>query len=128
MPIPKDKQKLYPPDWKQISQRIRFERAQGRCERCGVLHNAFRIYDPDGERVTTDLLEAETAKLVDRLKVSRIILTTAHLNGNIADSSDTNLAALCQRCHLRHDLPQHLKSRKVNKRKKSGQQLLIADL
>jgi glycine/serine hydroxymethyltransferase len=128
MPIPKEKRQLYPPDWKQISQRIRFERGQGCCERCGIPHDAFRIYDPAGVRITTDAIEAETARLADSLKVSRIILTTAHLSGDVTDNSDSNLAALCQRCHLRHDLPQHLKSRKVNWRKRTGQQLLIADL
>ncbi len=33
----------------------------------------------------------------------RIVLTVAHLNHDESASDDANLAALCQRCHLRHD-------------------------
>lgn len=32
MPIRPENRDRYPRDWKQISERIRFERAQGRCE------------------------------------------------------------------------------------------------
>src|SRR5258708_5718493 len=53
MPIQKQ---LYPADWPAISYRIRFERAKGRCEWCGVLHD-------------------ETHPVTG----SRVLLTVAHL-------------------------------------------------
>lgn len=84
MPI-KDKS-LYPADWKAISHRIRFGRAKGKCERCGAAHNEYEMHD---------------GKLV------KIILTTAHLDHDPTHNDDSNLAALCQRCHLRHDARQH---------------------
>ena len=38
MPIRPDLRKLYPENWSEITNRIRFERAGGSCERCGVQH------------------------------------------------------------------------------------------
>lgn len=86
----------YPADWPAISRRIRFERAGGRCEWCGV-ENYSAI---PGRR-------------------GKIVLTVAHLGvphadgrpGNKHDKSDVrpeNLAALCQRCHLNYDRADHL--------------------
>ena len=38
MPIQLRYRWLYPIDWPQLSAMIRFERAKGRCERCGRPH------------------------------------------------------------------------------------------
>lgn len=35
--------------------------------------------------------------------VTEVVLTVAHLDNDLVDHSDANLAALCQRCHLTHD-------------------------
>jgi hypothetical protein len=70
----------YHPDWKAISRRIRFQRAGNRCEWCGAEN-----YQP--HPVTG----------------SRVILTVAHLDHDILNNDDENLAALCQRCHLNYD-------------------------
>ena len=35
------------------------------------------------------------------------VLTIAHLNHDIQDNRHENLAALCPRCHLRHDAKYH---------------------
>ena len=72
--------KKYHPDWKNISLKIRFERAQSRCEFCGAEN-----YKP----------HPDTGK--------KVILTVAHLNHIISDNRPENLKALCQRCHLNHD-------------------------
>lgn len=61
----------YPPDWKEIADRVK-EAAGGRCIRCDHPH------DP----------------------ATHHVLTVHHLNGHKADSSWWNLLALCQRCHL----------------------------
>ena len=37
------------------------------------------------------------------IKVILIVLTVAHLNHEPEDCREENLAALCQRCHNRHD-------------------------
>ena len=71
---------LYPPDWAQISQRIRFQRARGRCEWCGAAQG--RPHPVTG---------------------SKVFLTTAHLDHDPANNADDNLAALCQKCHNTYD-------------------------
>lgn len=64
----------YPPDWPIIATRIK-ALAHWCCERCGVRHNEE---EPDGT-----------------------MLTVHHLDGNKWNCEEWNLAALCQRCHLR---------------------------
>jgi hypothetical protein len=41
------------------------------------------------------------------LKQTRVVLATAHLDHNPGNSRPGNLRALCQRCHLLHDRPEH---------------------
>lgn len=51
---------------------------------------------------------------------SIVVLTTAHLDHDENNNARENLAALCQRCHLGHDLKQHManaaKTRRTKKR------------
>jgi len=39
MPIRPENKDRYPDDWDQISHRIRFERAEGRCEFCRIAYH-----------------------------------------------------------------------------------------
>ena len=98
MPIRPDMKDRYPDDWKEISQRIRFERAKGRCEWCGAENYAAH---------------PETG--------SRVILTVAHLDHDPANNGEENLAALCQRCHNRYDGPKRASNRKHNAHREAGQ-------
>lgn len=62
----------YPSNWRDIANRIKD--AAGRCcERCKHPHEVATGY----------------------------VLTVHHLDGNKANCADWNLAALCQRCHLK---------------------------
>ena len=95
---------LYPENWSEISDHIRFERAKGACEECGAVHG-------QAHPVTE----------------SRVVLTTAHLDHNPANCSDDNLKALCQRCHLRYDSHMHALHAAITRRQKliaSGQLVL----
>ena len=120
MPMnPKD----YPANWPEISRRIRFERAGNRCEWCGVPNGAFRNVRTDEFKLKAEhcgrwVLAGE--------KVTRIVLTVAHLGVARADGSpgdkhdkmdvrDENMAALCQRCHLAFDREDHVRRRKENR-------------
>ena len=102
----------YPANWKQISHRIRFERAGNRCEWCGAIN--YRPHPVTG---------------------SKVVLTVAHLGvakddgtpgdkHDKADCRDVNLAALCQRCHLNYDRQDHLQVQRANRayqlRKRQG--------
>ena len=99
---------LYPDDWADISRRIRFERAGGRCEchrECGHAHPGGRCNAPHG----TTVYRRKTEPWLWRAEPDedaypvRIILTTAHLDHDRANNDDANLRALCQFCHLNHD-------------------------
>jgi hypothetical protein len=48
MPIRPAFRALYPPDWPELSRRVRFERAGGRCERCARPHLSQVRCLPDG--------------------------------------------------------------------------------
>lgn len=83
--------KLYPANWKtEIVPRIR-ERAGNRCEWCGLPNHAYV------NKMTRQLV------LPDEEKAVWIICTTAHINHDINDNRDENLAYLCQKCHNGHD-------------------------
>src|SRR5690606_33293990 len=57
--------------------------------------------------------------------LTRIILTVAHLDRNPANNDRDNLAALCQRCHLRHDIRQHITSRRYGRDHARAQQMKL---
>lgn len=62
----------YPKDWPEIAKRVK-DKSQWKCERCGHAN------------------EVETGH----------VLTVHHLDGDKSNCAEWNLAALCQRCHLR---------------------------
>lgn len=87
----------YPPDWADISARIR-ARSGGRCECTGqcALHRGCRCLERDGEDA--------------RFASGKVVLTVAHLNHCKSDCADSNLLAMCQTCHLRYDLTLHARN------------------
>ena len=42
-----------------------------------------------------------------RLKRTRVVLAAAHLDHDPGNNRPGNVKALCQRCHLLHDRPEH---------------------
>ena len=110
MPIAPENRGRYPKDWKAISTRIRFERAEGRCEcdgRCGREHEGGRCAALHGRP------HPETASVV--------VLTTAHLDHTPENCDDENLMAACQRCHLLYDRAHHEASRRQRIAAKAAQ-------
>ena len=73
----------YPADWELRSRFVRFVRAGGRCEWCNAKHG-------EPHPITGSIVVLTTAHVYDRRPKAASLL---------------NLAALCQRCHLRHDHP-----------------------
>jgi len=81
MPIRAEMRARYPKDWKIRSRFVRFSRAKGKCEWCGVEHGKPHP-----------------------LTGSMVVLTTAHVYDHKPEASSLlNLAALCQKCHNSHD-------------------------
>jgi hypothetical protein len=117
MPIRPEFRSLYPPNWSELSERIRFERAGGRCQGCGRPHLAMVRCLPDGRWFDETAQTwrdrrgrpARWPDLIDagHFRMTRVVLAAAHLDNNPANNRLANLRGLCQRCHLLHDLPFH---------------------
>jgi len=99
MPIRKENLDKYPDDWKLRSKFIRFYRAKNHCEWCGAEN-----YKPHP------------------ITGSKVILTTAHVFDHRPEACNLlNLAALCQRCHNRHDSKRRWRERRKRQFVESGQ-------
>lgn len=125
MPIKPENKHKYPANWaSEIRPRI-LARAENRCENpeCRVHNGAVGYREKDGRFVMLGRsvdeagLKCDNAEL-DGHKVIRIVLTIAHLDHDETNSADENLAALCQRCHLRHDQQQHTTNSYMTRMKK----------
>ena len=93
----------YPKNWKWLSRQI-VQRGGDKCELCFVPNRMLiwrnplegnRWYEYDGEK-----------------KSVRVCLTVHHINYDVTDNREQNLISLCQRCHLRLDLPFKMAKRK----------------
>ena len=128
MPIRPELRSLYPAHWCELSRRVRFERAGGKCQGCGRPHLTRLRCLPDGRWFDAaaatwrdrrgraarwpDLVEAT------RLRTTRVVLAAAHLDSDPTNNRLRNLRALCQRCHMLHDRPYHLSQRWITYRKR----------
>lgn len=119
--------KNYPNNWKEISAMIRLDRAAERCEctgLCGIDHKAEAESQPE--------VLALVAELKPKLHVSHrcmaingashpitgstVVLTVAHVCKDVCEvmkregrlcGITLHLRAMCQRCHLKYDAPEH---------------------
>ena len=93
MPIRSENRARYPLDWPARSRFIRTYRARGRCEWCAAQNGA-------PHPVTG----------------GRVVLTVAHVHDKRPEAASLlNLAALCQRCHNRHDARDRSRNRILNR-------------
>lgn len=93
MPIRPEMKARYPKDWKIRSIFVRFIRARGICEWCGAVN-----YEPHP------------------ITGGNVVLTAAHVHDHRPEAASLlNLAALCQRCHNRHDQKMRQENRRKNK-------------
>lgn len=115
--------KEYHPDWKAISLRIRKERAGDRCEWCGRANGSMWMRSPVRGKEWEPAAEGHEADALAAIgyKFTRIVLTVAHLDHDRRNNDESNLAALCQRCHLHHDRHQHADNRKFGRNWKRDQ-------
>ena len=128
MPIHPALKDHYAEDWRLISDAIRFARASGRCEACDRPHRRLIYALADGRWFDPQRLvwRDERGELVSEpqpgdaasMRRVRVVIATAHLDHDPANRDPGNLRALCQRCHLRHDLAAHLRQRRVTCRRR----------
>ena len=101
-PIRSEEQGKYPDDWKEISHRIRFERAGGKCEctgQCGTWHSMV----PGKTRGDVPGIRCNAGHRERTSDGSEVVLTTMHLDHDPSNCEDENLLAGCQFCHNLYD-------------------------
>lgn len=123
MPIRREFRTLYPPHWRDLSRRVRFERGGGVCQSCGRPHGSTVRCLPDGrwfdpQQQTWRDRRGRTSRWPDleqltRQRSTRVVLAAAHLDHDPTNNRLRNLRSLCQRCHLLHDRPHHLAQRRI---------------
>lgn len=120
MPIRREHRFFYPIDWRELSRVVRFDRAGGRCEGCGMPHKHLVYHLGDGRWWDAERRVWNGGPVAgpDMVKLRRtyIVLATAHRNHDTADNRPVNLVAWCQICHMRHDRPEHTRRRAVTYR------------
>ena len=124
----------YPANWNEIRARI-LRRAGGneddprvgaRCEWCNI-----RNYEVDwvSHDSYSDARRQSNYNHLNDLPDSIVVLTVAHVyDPDPLNCADDNLAALCQRCHNRHDVPHRKRNRAKTRRGKiieAGQLALV---
>ena len=111
--------KDYPPNWKTEIRPAVLARANNCCEECGA-PNYATIYRPEKGKPDWKFAfgDAEDAMALDGVKITKIVLTIAHLDHDKHNHSVQidRLKALCQRCHLKYDLPHHIANRKYGRK------------
>lgn len=93
--------KEYPTNWNEIRLRI-LTRANNCCEGSPAYPSC----------------RAENGK-PHPITGSKVVLTIAHMNHD-KGSDENTLKALCQRCHLKHDINHHIANRKYGRKHKQN--------
>lgn len=120
MPISSENKLRYPANWKTEIRPSILARCDHKCMFCGVDNYAMGVRDADGDFHDCDSMTAGILVYELDYRPLRIILTIAHIfDMNPENCADWNLAALCQRCHNRHDRTYRKENRR---RKRAGQQ------
>jgi hypothetical protein len=110
----------YPQNWKTEIRPAILERDGHCCKFCGVANYAAGYRDRLGQFIELSPMESE-ARSEDGLNQIVIVLTIAHLDHDINNNDYSNLAALCQRCHLRYDAEHHAKNSAATRRAKKDE-------
>jgi len=113
----------YAKDWKFIRATI-LQRAGRACEctgQCGDPHEGGRCGAPGGVYIARETkvpwrwTRCESKAVHgDDVRHLIVVLTVAHLNHDEKDNREENLAAFCQRCHLKYDAADNAQRRKAN--------------
>ena len=119
MPIKPELRYYYPIDWPQVSRWVRFVRAKGCCEMCGRQHGQVMRHLGDGrwwDEAHQTWRDGRGREIPcpapaeqQPVRTTKVVLAAAHLDHDPTHCGrrHRNVRALCQRCHLLHDRPEH---------------------
>jgi 5-methylcytosine-specific restriction endonuclease McrA len=116
MPLTREQRALYGPNWRDVSRAVRAA-SSWTCQRCGAQHGAPIAHSTQQELALDDARVRQRGALRNR-----VILTVAHLDHVCTNHDRSNLAVLCQRCHLAHDRLDNLARRR---RTRAAQQIQL---
>jgi hypothetical protein len=125
------RREAYPPNWREISARIRFIRAQYMCEcrgECGRDHSTDDItaaWDGWLRRENAEPVRPRCPAVHNKPNPrtgSTVVLTTAHLRTaeSTMDCREEVLRAMCNACHLAYDMEQHIANRRRTREQALG--------
>lgn len=141
MPIRPEMKALYPANWKQIRAEI-LARAHNRCEKCGRPNHKLVVVSPNGDWVGVSDAGLQNGNWSDEngnwiafpvgyydnindgnpgYRMVKTVLTISHQDHNPQNNANSNLKALCQRCHLRYDAKEHASNARRTRARKAGQ-------
>lgn len=134
MPIKPENRARYPKDWKLIRAAI-LARAGNACEQCKAINGETVARGDDGTymRMAGEVHDAITGEYrglargseYPVVRMTRIVLTIAHLDHTPENCDPANLKALCQRCHLAYDHEHHMLNAAKTRRTRGGQVDLV---
>lgn len=129
MPIRPENKARYPKDWKAIVERVR-ERSGDCCEGSPAFPDCRQPNGAVGYRLDGRWVQlgesidaaglAIDAAVEDGFKVTRIVLTTGHLDHVPEHCELANLRHWCQRCHLVYDRDHHAETAYATRRARAG--------
>src|SRR4051794_27599074 len=102
MPIRPQHRWLYPIDWQQLTDMVRFERAKGRCEQCARPHGKLVYHKGDGRwwdeehstwrngngRPLRGMGDQAPSPADAEVRTTQVYLATAHLNHDPTENRD----------------------------------------
>ena len=129
MPIKPENKARYPHNWREIRNLV-LARAAYKCERCGAPNHEVIARGDDGTYMLAggEVYDADTGEYRGMargseypvVRMTRVVLTIAHLDHTPENCSLDNLRAWCQRCHLNYDADQHRMNSQITRRSRSG--------
>lgn len=105
----------YPDNWKSEIRPKVLKRARNKCEVCGIENHSYVHSFKENGKTVWRWLGLDEWFLKGCPKQVRVILTVAHLDHDETngDVSLDRLMAMCQLCHLRYDVEEKQKRKKV---------------
>lgn len=93
---------LYPENWLDTIRPAILKRDNYKCQICGVAHRSEGYYDSKKNFIICDEWLKQWA--IDKcFKVQKLHLQIAHLDHQKNNCAESNLKAMCPKCHLNYD-------------------------
>lgn len=118
--------KKYPKEWKTKIRPDILERANHCCEECGIPNYSVGYWDKSGKFWTAKqcfiladndyhIFDHELSHIPLSKKAVKVVLTISHTDHDTNNNDYSNLKALCQLHHNRHDVDYRKQNRAKNK-------------